>query len=71
VDDVDGRLLTEQLFLEEKEKYVREGTAGPLLARIQESRSLEKDTKRFTYPVAARKQVESGMSSSLQLGEGQ
>jgi len=68
VDDVDGRLLTEKLFLEEKEKYVREG--GPLLLGFKKAKSGE-GYETIHVPVAARKQVESGMSSSLQLGEGQ
>lgn len=67
VDDVDGRLLTEKLFLEEKEKYVREG--GPLLLGFKKAKSGE-GYETIHVPVAARKQVESGVSNSLQLEDG-
>ena len=69
MDDVDGRLLTEQLFLEEKEKYVREATAGPVLLGFKRSESGE-GYETIHVPVAARKQVESGVSNSLQLEDG-
>ena len=67
VDDVDGRLLTEKLFLEEKEKYVRE--AGPLLLGFKRSESGE-GYDPIHVPVAVRNQVESGVSKSLQLEDG-
>jgi hypothetical protein len=69
VDDVDGRLLTEQLFLEEKEKYVREATAGPILLGFKRSGSGE-GYDPIHVPVAVRNQVESGVSKSLQLEDG-
>jgi hypothetical protein len=69
VDDVDGRLLTEKLFLEEKEKYVREATAGPVLLGFKRSETCE-GYEPIHVPVAARKQIESGMSGNLQLEDG-
>jgi hypothetical protein len=69
VDDVDGRLLTEQLFLEEKEKYVREATVGPVLLGFKRSGSGE-GYEPIYVPVAARNQVDSGVSNSLQLEDG-
>ena len=73
VDDVDGRLLTEQLFLEEKEKYVRESTAGPILLgfkKVQADDGIGYEYATINVPVAAGKQVESGISNSLQLEDG-
>jgi hypothetical protein len=73
VDDVDGRLLTEKLLLEEKEKYVREPGAGPLLLgfkKVKADDGIGYEYSTIHIPVAARNQVESGVNNMLQLGEG-
>ena len=70
VDDVDGRLLTEQLFLEEKEKYVREATAGPVLLGFKRSESGE-GYETIHVSGAELRKVSSGVSQVPQLEDGQ
>jgi hypothetical protein len=69
VDDVDGRLLTEQLFLEEKEKYVRVELPNGGLLGFNRSESGE-GYDPISVPGAELRQVSSGQVDRMQLEDG-
>jgi hypothetical protein len=69
VDDEDGRLLTEQLFLEEKGKYVRVGLPNSGLLGFKKAESGEGYVS-INVPGAELRQVQSGQVDRLQLEDG-
>ena len=70
IDDEDGRLLTEQLFLDEKEKYVRSALRSGGILGFKRSESGEGYAP-ISVPGAELRQVESGVSQTPQLEDGQ
>lgn len=69
VDDVDGRILTEKLFLEEQAKYVRQGFPNLGILGFKRSESGE-GYEAITIPGAELRKIQSEASQLPQLEDG-